>query len=310
MRCFWAVPILSASLSFAASTQTGWTPIFKGIDHATGQKTKDEADNHVEQVNAIRVDLQSPGISFYSTPHTGSSETTRQTTRQFIAEHHLQVAVNANFFVASGSYYSPGTANLSGLAISNGQIVSPAGDGYIRALTITSGNVASLVTADAGFDTTGIQTAVAGSVIVLNDGQITPFAPEYLTLAPRTGMGLSADNRYLYIVTIDGRHSGVSEGGTFNDLGRWLKGFGADDGVNFDGGGSTTLARDDGAGNAILLNTPSGDGSFAHPVGSERYNGNHLGIRAAALPEPALASFLYLTMAFLMQRRRGGNTRI
>jgi hypothetical protein len=122
---------------------------------------------------------------------------------------------------------------------------------------------------------------------VLNDGQIASFTPGQLTLEPRTGMGLSVDGRFLYLITIDGRNPGVSEGGTYEDLARWLKGFGADDGVNFDGGGSTTLVRDDGAGNALLLNTPSGNTNQTFPVGSERYNGNHLGIRATALPEPS-----------------------
>ncbi|MCC6422251.1 MAG: phosphodiester glycosidase family protein [Phycisphaerales bacterium] len=287
MRCLWIIPLLSANFAFAASIQNGWAPIFIGVDHATGQKTKDGTDNHVEQVNAIRVDLQSPGISFYSTPHTGSNETTRQTARQFLEEYDLQVAINTNYFVANGSYYSPGTANLSGLAISDGQVVSPAESGYIHALAITSGNDASFVTADVGFNTAGIYTAVAGSLAVLNDGQIASFTPGQLTLEPRTGMGLSVDGRFLYLITIDGRNPGVSEGGTYEDLARWLKGFGADDGVNFDGGGSTTLVRDDGAGNALLLNTPSGNTNQTFPVGSERYNGNHLGIRATALPEPS-----------------------
>lgn len=301
MRYSWIVPLLSASFTFAATTQSGWTPIFTGVDHATGEKIKDGVDNHFEKVNAIRVDLQAPGISFFSTPHTGSSETTRQTTRQFLEQYDVQIAVNTNFFDANGSYYSPGTANLLGLAISDGQLVSPAGDGYIQALAITSSNVASFVTADTGFDTTGIQTAVAGSLVVLSDGQIVPFAPGQLTLEPRTGMGLSSDSRYLYIVTIDGRNPGISEGATYNDLGQWLKTFGADDGINFDGGGSTTLARDDGTGHALLLNTPSGSSNGTYPVGSERYNGNHLGIRAAPVPEPALAGPAFLLMAMLMR---------
>jgi exopolysaccharide biosynthesis protein len=304
MRLLLFMPLAFAGVGFGAVTQSGWTPIFQGIDHATGQKTKDGTDNHVEKVNAIRVDLQSPGISFYSTPHTGNNETTRQTARQFLEQYDLQVAVNTNFFVADGSYYSPGTANLSGLAISNGQLVSPAEAGYIQALAITSGNVASLVTANVGFNTAGIYTAVAGSDIVLSNGQITTFAPAQLTLEPRTGMGLSADGRYLYIVTIDGRNPGVSEGGTYNDLGRWFQSFGADDAINFDGGGSTTLVRDDGAGNAVLLNTPSGNTSQTYPVGSERYNGNHLGIHATPLPEPSILLPFGLVGWFTLRNRR------
>lgn len=306
-----ALMISAGSWSAARAdwSKTDWNPIFAGVDHATGASQPGGDENHWEQVNAIRVDLTASGIGFYSTPHGGSSETVRRTVTQFVNDHDVQIAVNANFFQTSNSYYSPGEANLSGLAISEGNVVSPAGDGYLPALTVKNDGTVSIVSADVGFDATGVRTAVAGSVYVLQNGQITPFAPEYLTLAARTGYGMSQDAHFLYIVTIDGRRPNESEGGTFNDLGRWLQRFGAYTGINMDGGGSTQMARDDGNGGAELINIPSGDGTLPHPPGSERYDGNYLGIYASPLPEPTSAlAIAAAALPIIVRRNRRRNS--
>lgn len=77
-------------------------------------------------------------------------------------------------------------------------------------------------------------------------------------LHPRTGYGLSADRRYLFLVIADGRQP-RSLGLTVGELGRMLANLGAHDGVNMDGGGSTTLVAADGEERVLrIVNHPSG----------------------------------------------------
>ena len=106
-------------------------------------------------------------------------------------------------------------------------------------------------------------------------------------LHPRTAVGLSADQRLLFVLVVDGRrHS--SAGATTAELGQWLLDYGAHDGINMDGGGSSTLAwwnnNATSEDKIELLNRPVGNGlklltPDADRLGiSERANGNNVGV--------------------------------
>ncbi len=72
---------------------------------------------------------------------------------------------------------------------------------------------------------------------------------------PRTSAGFSADSSVLYLFTVDGRQAGLSVGMTFEELANFMIQSGVHQGVNLDGGGSTTMIiRDE------VMNSPS-DGS-------------------------------------------------
>ncbi len=70
-----------------------------------------------------------------------------------------------------------------------------------------------------------------------------------------------------------------TRGVTLAELGDLLKGFGAHDALNLDGGGSTALVIEGPDGSPELLNRPCG-----LPVGVERRVANHLGVFAQKLP--------------------------
>lgn len=79
-----------------------------------------------------------------------------------------------------------------------------------------------------------------GGAPILRDGTTMPGVDDRVS-ATRTGAGVSADGRTLYLVTLDGQTE--SGGGmTLAELSDLLIGLGADDGLNLDGGGSTTCA--------------------------------------------------------------------
>lgn len=246
-----------------------WTPLFAGIDHAHVTR-----DDPALEVHAVRIALHAPGVEFLVTPANGAKpkETDAQTTSSFLREHGLQLAVNA-------SPYGPVTnrwgdpRDIVGLSVSRGDRYSEphGGNGM---LIITRHNRARLCTPpDAAEDA---YNAVGGFAMVLRAGENIGRGGKR---HPRTAAGVSEDGRYLYLMTIDGRQP-ASVGATTAETAAWLEAFGACDGLNLDGGGSTALAVDDGQGGARLLNTPIHLGL----PGLERPNGNNLGVYAKPLP--------------------------
>lgn len=91
---------------------------FLGITHV---HRKEESPRPVS-IHLVKVDLTAPGIGFRLTAPSGSRETVRQSTREFLEEQKAQVAVNAHFFVP---YPSPEPEVwLVGLAAAAGNVYS------------------------------------------------------------------------------------------------------------------------------------------------------------------------------------------
>jgi hypothetical protein len=279
-----------------------WYPLFEGVDHAVGTNTSGGGGmTDLMVMNAVRIDLTDTNIQLYASPRTtnylsGTRETGGYTTTNFIKAHGLQVAVNANFFHDGGtsdtespSYTDPqGTPfDLIGLEISQGQVVSPQDSSdYVASLMFTSNNQATFVPTNwPAHPTTGIYTAVTGLYAILysnvNIGSNYIGSPDFAhQINPHTAFGLSQDRRHLYLITIDGRQSGYSDGALDWETARWLQLLGATDGAQMDGGGSTCLAIQTSSGATVELNHDSA----AAADGVERTVGSHLGVYAAPVP--------------------------
>jgi MYXO-CTERM domain-containing protein len=110
---------------------------------------------------------------------------------------------------------------------------------------------------------------VSGHPMIVLDGvaQPNPSGSSLCLRNPRTAVGLSKDGKTFYMVVVDGRSS-VSAGMTCAELGTLLKGLGAWNALNLDGGGSSAMYVS-GVG---VVNTPSD--------GSERVTANHLALFA------------------------------
>ncbi len=267
--------VLLAHLSArGAITTNTWIPVFKGVEYNTGQADTNEVRQ--QKVFIFRVDLQTPGLEFYSTPSNGTNamETVGQTTTTFVNTYKVAFGINANFF-SPVSTIPDDPRDLSGLAISRGDTVSPFESGRPYSLLITRSNQVSIVTAMLA-SYTNYWTAVSGSDRILINGapQLASCTNSFCNENPRSAVGFSSNARYFYAMVIDGRQPGWSDGATLDETGQWLLRFGAWNGLNLDGGGSTALAKvENGA--AILLNRPSG--------GVQRVDGNHLGLFAAPI---------------------------
>lgn len=244
------------------------------MDFATGIADTNEA--RLQKVFALRVNLGEPTIEFFSTPSAPRStrKTIGQTTTDFVSRYGVAVGVNANFFtpVTNAPNYP---RSLHGLAVSRSRVVSPFQRRYPSVL-ITRSNQVSFAT-NTPVSLSNTWTAVSGSDLVLIEGvpQLNGCTNTLCRPNPRTAVGLSQDGHYFYLMVIDGRRKGWSQGATLYETGQWLARLGAWTGLNLDGGGSSAMARQVN-GQVLLLNQPS--------EGKERLDGNHFGIFAQPLP--------------------------
>ncbi|NIA13361.1 MAG: phosphodiester glycosidase family protein [Nitrospiraceae bacterium] len=263
----WAEADEVASISDYAPV---WRPAFVGIDLAEARKTGSPS----QAAYAARIALRAPGIEFLATPSNGDKplDTDARTTSAFLEEFGCQLAVNASPFKPVRSVAGE-ARDILGLSISCGDAYSPCNNLY-GAMLISRDNKVSI--AMPPFDLDGVYNAVAGFSLLLRDGENVGTDGDR---HPRTAAGVSEDGKYLYLIVIDGRQGHYSGGATTRETAAWLKQLGAHDGLNLDGGGSTTLVIDDGGGRAKVLNRPIHN----RIPGMERVNGNHLGVFAQPL---------------------------
>ncbi len=74
---------------------------------------------------------------------------------------------------------------------------------------------------------------------------------------PRTAIGFTREPYTVYLVTVDGRQPGFSEGMTYEELGQLMADLGVEESISLDGGGSTTAwVRREGVVNSISEDTP------------------------------------------------------
>ncbi|WP_010253085.1 phosphodiester glycosidase family protein [Treponema primitia] len=248
-----------------------WKPFAPGIDYFEGRIGKPRLE-----LWALRVDLGNPDLEFVVNSGEMVGVIPGTTITGFVRDYDCIAGINTNPF-------DPVSANVGeertivGISIAAGVLNAPAVPGYDALVLYTNGKAAivsqaALTTPDELMD---IRNAVGGFSEVLREGAVTEQ-----TLArngprhPRSAAGISADGKTLYLLAIDGRRPG-SAGATEEEIGIILKQLGADDGLNFDGGGSTALALRYPDGTVRAVNTP------IHGMipGKERAVATCLGIR-------------------------------
>ena len=294
--------IMATSLASAAQTVT---QPFLGIKLYHRTETSPRPLN----INVAEIDLTAPGISFLVTPRGPSpqpvfggvpDETVIQTPRQFVDSSGAQLAINASFYAISEIHNVNGLnwTNNVGLTASKGDAYSPwealpnSDNNFDDALNITAGNQASIVKMPSnganGFTTSpavSLYNTVTGKNRLWRDGgMVAPSnCGSFCDLNPRTAAGMNKAGNKLFLMTIDGRRTGISEGVTLVELAGYLKDYGVVNAINLDGGGSTQMAANyySDAATAQLVNIPSGAersvgtslAVFALPNGDFNLNG-------------------------------------
>ena len=256
-----AATVLSASGQEKSFDWSGIPDLFPGIRHVFISTDQPRP----LKINVIRVDLTRKDLRFMTVkrdPEWGKPmpdypsmpiRTRRTTVRAFMEKAIEQgidmlVAVNATGWKPWKPPYTHTYASGMGLVISDGDKIEEA-----------NGKPVFLITRKGEFqirkigkteDVSHIRLALAGFSMILENGKITGDKK----LAPRTAYGLTENNHYMLIMTIDGRMKGISEGVSTRELGEWIQKFGAVIALNMDGGGSTTLVVSDGKGGVRRLN--------------------------------------------------------
>lgn len=243
-----------------------WRPIFQGVELI------DLAASHPRLMrgHAVQIDLSTPGLGFLATPDNGDrpGHTDGLKTSTFLARCKCQLAINAAPFSPIHSEEGK-PQEIEGLTISQGRVVSPPKGNY-PALVLTKDNRARITRPPVQIE--GVYNAVSGFGIVLEKGRVSDGGSD---VHPRTAAGISRDGKRLFLLVIDGRQPSYSLGATTAEVGHWLLALGAWDGINLDGGGTSTLVIEQPEGFTIV-NRPI----HAGKPGTERVAGSHLGIYA------------------------------
>lgn len=267
----WLAPITQTSEPFIGVTHY---QITQSLNSPSPYVLPREVSLHI-----VEIDPTAPGISFLGSPGNGTveHEYTRMTTGAFVNAHDLAVGIN-------GDFYSTNTgvnANVNGLGMSNGEIISPAASGW-HSLVTRQDNTATIVSN--GTVPANAWNAVSGNQrLVTNGVNVAPNDSYTNTLNPHTAVGIGA-NGNLFFMVVDGRQGDFSEGMYTSEMANIFIDFGVRNAINLDGGGSSTLVFGDGAnGAARTINSPA-DGSSEQSAGSQRSVANHFGVYATPNP--------------------------
>lgn len=135
-------------------------------------------------------------------------------------------------------------------------------------------------------DRKNLKYTVSGSPRLLEGGRLSAeleSRKDAMERHPRTAIGIKENK--LYMVTVDGRQPGYSDGMNLAEMAEFLLSQGVKDAINFDGGGSTTMVvRKQGDAAVKLVNNPSD--------GRERHVGNSIQlVSEAPLSEPVILRF-------------------
>ncbi|WP_367874052.1 phosphodiester glycosidase family protein [Luteolibacter sp. Populi] len=252
-----------------------WQPLYQGIDYRLDELSKPR----VLRIHTARIDTRAKGLTFFATPDNGDApgEVNGRRTATFLKEFDLELAINGTGFAPITAPGKP--VDVLGLSVSDGKLVSEA--------DLESGNPVFLITVhnearilrtpfkkeDLAPAHTAMQGWYGANGMLLDDGETITSTRD---IHPRTAAGVSQDGRYVYLLVVDGRQPGLSEGMNLIELASWMKGLGCWDAINLDGGGSTTMVMKDPAGKPRILNSI--------PGGVQRSVANHLGVHADPLP--------------------------
>lgn len=249
---------------------------------------------------AIRVDLSNPDVEIVMTPRAKVPEgfhTLSATTLEFARTEGVQIAVNGGPF-APMRLVAGEPMKINGLHLARGELIakppeksdyaallmSPTGRPSIRAYPIKPEEIAAA------------RNGIGGFHVVVADGKHLRRGQDE-PIHPRTAVGLSDNGRTLWLLVVDGRRPGVSEGMSYTDLGDWALSLGMSDLLNLDGGGSTTLVMEDSEQKPAVVNMPVGR------AGSLRMVGNNLGVRIYDRPGDLTARQLRAIMPRLSAER-------
>ena len=276
---FVALPIGSSCAAQESETEAAfptpqsWRELAPGIEIAEATTS----DPRPLRVVLAKINLKTPGLEFQTTESNAEAEgeVNGLLTSSFLTRHDCMLAINAGPFQPVLLVEGKGH-DVLGLQVSDGEIVSP---GDPSTATLWGTRSGSIRITEHAPDTQEVWWAVPGFEKILEAGQVVA---RDAVLHPRTAVGLSEDESTMIWLVVDGRQQAYSEGATTIELAQWLKELGMSEGINLDGGGTSTMVMRD-------ENRPSGYAVLNRPIHGgipslQRVSASHLGIRLAPQP--------------------------
>jgi hypothetical protein len=233
-------------LPFARDTTTA-------LDYFAGKTERPLLEFH-----ALRVDLWDPDLQIRAAgggldknDEDGIFRSTKVSS--FVRSRGLLAGLNALPFDPVSGKEGESRTNV-GLVIAEGLMLSPPHTAFDALVFYTDGSTAIMPQSQIE-SAEGIVNAVGGFHRILEGGSISENRASRKERHPRSAAGISPDGRYLYLLVIDGRRP-RSIGSTEAETAVILKQLGAQEGINFDGGGSSALALRYPDGQVRVVNTP------------------------------------------------------
>lgn len=189
----------------------------------------------------FEVDLNHPKIDIIaSAPNNtntfGMQRMTQQAAAADTESRRVWAGVNGDFYdmntgVPRGVFYRQGVALRTNFDNGDRGFFAVGNDG--KAFVATRDEYPAIAA-------TGIiKEAVGAGATLLREGNV-PIQTDQ-SIEPRTGIGVSEDGSKVFMLAVDGRNFSYSNGMQLAEVGACLKALGAENGINLDGGGSTTF---------------------------------------------------------------------
>ncbi len=175
-------------------------------------------------------------------------------TDAFANEHGLDLAINANFFGLVGDRKTTLHADILGLNISDGVVVSPPrtfgdpaivfsrdGKAAVGRFTTEALKASDAFNAVAGIGPSETDATLGG--LLVHDGENLGASARVQPLRrhPRTAIGVDATGTRIVLAVIDGRRPFHSVGMKLPELAQVMIDAGCDDAIALDGGGSSAI---------------------------------------------------------------------
>lgn len=158
------------------------------------------------------------------------------------------------------NWFEGQAVDINGLALAAGMERSPAGKECVPIRVTPQGRV----TIGAREADPSATEGVAGWGQVVMDAKVLVQPSE--KLAPRTAIGVNRDSSVVWLVVIDGRQPGYSEGMSVREVAEFMVRLGCWNAANMDGGGSSVMALAGSDGDLHTVNSPSDRSSLGRPV--------------------------------------------
>ena len=239
--------------------------------HGLHYELQEIKEPRVNRIHVLRVDLQAgkikPAVVVGADPDgDGPAETALTSPLKLAAGPAVVAFINTNPWDSfpneqgrrNRRWFAGQPVDISGLASSSGTIRSPTqshtasvwfdGTGRLR-LGVAPGSDQKPAEEER------LTEGVAGFGLVMKAGKLV--VEEGGSLHPRTAIGVDRTGKTAWLVVVDGRQRGFSEGVNLHELGLQMKQLGCWDAMNMDGGGSSVMGLLNEEGKMEVFNSPS-----------------------------------------------------